>query len=480
MNNKNFPFYLCIISIFTCITAPTLFTDGMFMDGLFYATIARNLSVGIGSFWDLRFTETIFPHFHEHPPLAIGLQSIFFDIFGDSIYVERFYSMFTFFITGGLIVIIWRRVVNSEFKKIAWLPLVFWLSIPLNTWAVSNNMLENTMMIFTSLSILFMLLSLEKSRFVFVLLAGLCIFLGFLTKGFTALFPYSLYFWAFVFRKITFGRFVTDSVLLLLFTLLPAVLVFLLSNNALQSITAYLNIQVVNSLRNIETVDNRFWILFRLVKELIPAMVILVILVLISKAKPKKFIGNQAGKQNPYFFLLLGLSGVIPVMLSMKQSGFYILATFPCFAIFFAMLISKPINKWYSNISTGAKSYRLFKIASIFLLLLSVGLSISQAGKIGRDKEKIQAAYAVKKSIPKKSIISIDPELKENWSLHGYFYRYSYISLDADSSQQHKYLLTPQKSSISKRDYQKTSLPTEHFELWVKRNSMKYPKKNIQ
>ena len=134
---------------------PALFSDGMFMDGLLYSAISKNLSNNIGSFWDLHLTETLFPHFHEHPPLAFGIQSLFFDVLGENLYTERFYSLLTFFITGLIIVLIWKKITKKDYHSIAWLPLLFWITIPIVTWSAANNMLENTMMIFTSLSVLF-------------------------------------------------------------------------------------------------------------------------------------------------------------------------------------------------------------------------------------------------------------------------------------------------------------------------------------
>jgi len=65
-----------------------LWSDGMFLDGVYYATISKNLSNGIGSFWNLCFSESS-GVFNGHPPLAMGLQSIFFSLFGESIYIER-------------------------------------------------------------------------------------------------------------------------------------------------------------------------------------------------------------------------------------------------------------------------------------------------------------------------------------------------------------------------------------------------------
>lgn len=46
----------------------------MFVDGVTYAAIARNLAQGNGSFWSPFYTATLYPQFFEHPPLGFALQ----------------------------------------------------------------------------------------------------------------------------------------------------------------------------------------------------------------------------------------------------------------------------------------------------------------------------------------------------------------------------------------------------------------------
>ena len=56
-----------------CVAAllPRLAHRGMFLDGVTYASIARNLAEGRGRFWAPHYTATIYPAFHEHPPLGV-------------------------------------------------------------------------------------------------------------------------------------------------------------------------------------------------------------------------------------------------------------------------------------------------------------------------------------------------------------------------------------------------------------------------
>ena len=193
---SNRPYYIIIFGLFLGLCAPTLWSDGMFMDGLYYAAIAKNLSNGLGSFWYLHHTDFSHPIFHEHPPLAIGIQSVFFYLFGESIYIERIYSFFTFIFTGIIIHFIWEEINSKELTYLSWVPLILWISIPLNSWACSNNILENTMNIFVSFSVLLSLKSLKSSKLKNIFLAGICLSLAFLSKGFVGLFPLSIFFLA--------------------------------------------------------------------------------------------------------------------------------------------------------------------------------------------------------------------------------------------------------------------------------------------
>ncbi|MEO1627822.1 MAG: hypothetical protein AAFV25_21920, partial [Bacteroidota bacterium] len=61
---------------FGLLFASELLEQSMFVDGLWYAAISRNLAQGQGSFWHPHFSALIFSEFHEHPPLVFGLQAL--------------------------------------------------------------------------------------------------------------------------------------------------------------------------------------------------------------------------------------------------------------------------------------------------------------------------------------------------------------------------------------------------------------------
>ena len=467
MKNKQTPFYLLTIAIFLGTISPNFLSDGMFNDGLQYAAISNNLAHGIGSFWDLFLTPTLYPHFHEHPPLAFGIQSLFYTVLGDSIYIERLYSLITYFITGLIIILIWNRITKRASHKTAWLPLLFWIIIPLIIWSVSNNMLENTMMIFTSLSVLFTIKSIETNRLLNLVLSGVMLSLAVLTKGLVALFPLTLVFWIFMFdKRLNFKRMVGDSIVLMLSLIIPFLLLFVFIPESYDSLLAYFNKQIIGSITSIQTVDSRFYIVERLFKELLPIIVLVIIIYFITKKE------GPIHYKSKWFYILffLGLSGVLPIMISMKQSGFYILATFPFFSISFAELISPQVNSLVKKINYNSSAWKLFKYSTYTLLIVSIMLNLFFINKIGRDKDKVEDVYAIIEIVTKNTTISCSKSVITEWLLHGYLQRYGNICIDSNHPDVYKYMLV-KKNNADKRlsKFKKLPLHLNIYDLYEKK-----------
>jgi hypothetical protein len=72
-------------------------------------------------------TDTFYPVFNEHPPLAFRIEAVFFRIFGDNRFVERFYPLLTTFITALINVSIWKQTLKKSLT--GWPPLLFWITM---------------------------------------------------------------------------------------------------------------------------------------------------------------------------------------------------------------------------------------------------------------------------------------------------------------------------------------------------------------
>lgn len=424
-----------------------ILAKGMFVDGVVYSTIARNLAQDIGSFWFLHYTSTLYPSFHEHPPLGLFIQSLVFRIVGDHFFLERLYSIATYFITGFLMLKIWKLIIRDSAIETGWFPLALWISVPLIWWGASNNMLENSLSVFTTFSVLLYVKNLIKSRSYLVVFSGVFMLAGLLTKGPVALFPLSMPFWTLVFIKgVSVRKFFKDTTLLMMGILIPAFFIGLIWPESIISIQEYFSRQIMGRLVEEQTAGYRLYILWRFFNEIIPALIMVLLTVLILR---RKLIGDKADPANRQwskFLMALSLSAVIPLMITLKQSGYYLLPAFPIAILALALIAQKSLRTFAEQLKS-AKTRRLVLILSILLFCFSAFNSARFYGELKRDKKALSDVLEISKYVPQGSTLAIEKTLYENWALHAYLMRYAYISLDPD--QPHAYLLTDAKSDIA-------------------------------
>ena len=452
MKQKTIYFYIAVLAVFFGICSPFLFAYGMFLDGTTYAVIAKNLSMGKGTFWQPHYTETFRSVFYEHPPLVLWIESLFFRIFGTSIFVERFYSVFCIVITGFLIAKIWKEITNETLT--AWFPLLIYVSFPVITWTATNNMLENTMSVFICTSVLLYLIGIRKKKHYFAIFAGLFLFLGVLSKGIVALFPWTFPFWIWIFsRKISFKQVVIYTFILIISTLLPLILLYLFSQNAKLFFDSYFSNQLFSSVTGLrEVAGNRFLILKRLWENTIPCLILIIGILIAIIAKKRTYLLKEQ-KHNSLLFFSLSLCGILPIMLSLKQSGYYIVPAYPFWAIALSLPFQPFVLKLMEKINYSSKGFLVFKISSSVLFLSVILLAFSQKEKISRDKKELQLIFECSKFIPSNITITIDEKTYIEWELHAYFARYKDIALDKHNA--HTYYLHDKNLPIylSEDDY---------------------------
>jgi len=56
-SHVNFPFRVFTIAVFVIAILPSLVQDGMFIDGIQYAVVSKNLANGLGTFWFPRISQ---------------------------------------------------------------------------------------------------------------------------------------------------------------------------------------------------------------------------------------------------------------------------------------------------------------------------------------------------------------------------------------------------------------------------------------
>lgn len=464
-------FYLIALSLGGAFILPLLFSDGMFSDGLLYSLLGRNMALGKGSFWYPNATETFFYNFHEHPPLVFGLEAILFYVFGDSIYIERFYSLITLLLSLTGIHLIWRLMVrywHIATPNTSWLPILLFFVIPSIAWSFSNNMLENTVTVFTIFSIYLSLRALETSKNQVLLLtcSSLCILGGILTKGPVALFPIAtpFIFWLTT-RKISFLKATTSTLLLL--AIFGGILTVLLSNyEARLSLNQYWNQQVIASLNGSRDVNgNHFYLLGVMGLDLSLLILFCLGAVVVYKLQDWPI---TAYYKSMSFLLLTALSASIPMLLSPKQLSHYTIPSYPYFCLFAAVLCW-PILQLIIEYTTE-QTFKIIRIISYAFTTIVFVATIYVSGTPLRDQELLHDVYYLKEKIPQNSILRATEAVTKDYKSYYYFYRLHDVSLIYREDSDHTYFLSRSHENYHPQGYKKLDYPLEYFSIYKRQH----------
>jgi len=467
--NKNQTFWLFTIVIFLGLLLPSLVQKNMFLDGVTYASISKNLANGIGTLWCPQYTKTVSPKFFGHPPLVFIIQSLFFKILGNGIYTERIFSFVTAIISALGIIKLWKLFnINAEKENISWLPVLLWITVPIVFWSYSNNLLENTVSIFTLFAVYFISKSFIGTKKYFKYIGIFFIFLGFLSKGLVALFPLILpllFAITYGFKKYKFMPFhILFYTLILLFFFFISFLIF---PDLKTNLTEYLHLQISPIFSGNEdiTTNNRFSILLNLLLNL--SLPILILFFFSFKEWKDKKSLNFLKNEKAIFFFLIGLSASLPMIITLKQRNFYLSPSIPFYALAISFWIQPFIKKIAENLSI--KKLKIFQIVSFVLLGIAIIFTFSRYGKYSLNEAMIKDVYTISETIPKVTIIYTTSELWNNWKLEAYLYRIAEISLSADKEQE--YFLIEKNKSIPKKiqdKYKKTDIKLNKYQLFEK------------
>ena len=433
---------------------PHLLREGMFLDGLIYASVSRNMALGIGSFWFPRNTEVVYRIFHEHPPLAFGIQSLFFRVFGDHLWVEKLYTALMAIGNLILVVLLAKKTFKTKNVEILFFPVLLLSITAIYTWSMRNNLLENTYSIFTLAAVLLMFPS-GKKEVLRLLLAGLFLYLGMLTKGFVSLFPLVVPVLCFVvYRDRSFLASIKQTTLLLaVFIGLMAATIILIPDSAVM-FSHWLDRQVVQSINGERGSVNRFFILKRFVQEILPALGVIVVLLLVNGKKGLLAIRKKSQyQQHALLFLLIGLSATLPLMISPKQHDYYLIPALPFFVLALTAF-SYPLVAHLSEKLRGKRKI-IAIVNSVLIVAIAVVMVFSVATKdqLFRDKQTILDVKKIHEYTGSNVHVLVKKELIHDYILGAYLQRY--------------YTITPQYTPDTP-DWYITNEKTYQSESWSK------------
>ena len=422
---------LLVVVLMLALTLPRLWHRGMFLDGVTYAVVARNMAMGTGSFWVPSFSATTYAQFFEQPPLGMALQAIAFLVFGDHFFVERLYSMVVFGLNAWLIVALWRRLMPAEYD---WLPVLLWLAPSVVTWSVVNNMLEPTQAVFTSLACYAILRTgAGASRRASGLWAGcaaVSIAAAVLVKGPVGLFPLAVPVLFFVLQREY--RPTHPRVVWTVFATVAAVLAASLAayGPAQRTLAAFTTSHLVPVLAGDRGVGRLGADLARHVTlgiGLRMAVLVAGMWIFRRRKNPGVWRGHAAA-----WYFATAVAASLPILVSPVLVGHYFFPSTPFFALGFAALALPAVSSFRSR--PGSRSWRAPVWLAASLVAAAVVLLITRGPLEVRSRALIRDLDVIRSIAPIGQTIGACPASAQDWGLLSFMQRFYRISLRSDGA----------------------------------------------
>ena len=426
--------------ILVVLFGPSFAQMGMFFDGITYAGIARQLSLGMGALWSPYYSPYLYPEFFCHLPVWLGWQSFFFLVLGDAWWVDNVFQMVNLVLTLVAMYWLWIEIwrlqplkIRPNFHVIIWL----WLTVPIVLWTYKNNLLEVGVSYFALMAVSASFKAMSgQSKWSLLAWSVVAAFmtLGALgAKGVVGLFPLAIGLVWLIFYKERRGRAWMFSFLILFFFLLFLGTLFWFVPEALYNARQHLNTQLFPALRG-EMEITTVWrgkILFDGLLEILP-----VILLTACVSWRRSFIWTSSQKQIFWSLVVIGLLASLPLCLSLKQRKFYLIPSIPYFVM--AASVFWCNIKPFEHISRN--TFVKLKWAWFAGLVGSMMFLGSMYGGVSRDEAKWEVAMRASKAFTPGTVFLVSPYLANDYTLIACFVRVGsmYISDNPSSLMTHE------------------------------------------
>ena len=403
--------FFFVLTVYFLLLGHKLMRIGIHGDGLEYATVAMNMADGMGTFWKPYLDDHVHPVFHEHPPLVFWIQSIFFRIFGDGLYLESFYGALVGPVILLCMALFWRRV-RGDFQLSpagSWWPVLLMVSLPIYTYLMQTNRLTCT---YTVLAILptyasYCSMSGERHMILFSLLSGVLIYLGFIAKGPVAFFTFAVPAIAWIALKAKFSRAVVSTLLALGAFALALAATFYFFPESRDFWKGFWQAQVVASLKSQRAAGDTHWHLIeRWAAEMAVPVGVAVFFMILTRTSWRDVRGNRQA----LFFLLIGLASSLPFLISTRQHVRYIFQSFPFYVLSLAFATDS-IAAGVESVLSRRPRLRIAAgvIAMVFFLVAFISMLYGK-DSIRKDRKPFyEDIYMQKMQLPARTTISTCP-----------------------------------------------------------------------
>ena len=176
--------------------------------------------------------------------------------------------------------------------------------------------------------------------------------------------------------------------------------------------------------------NSRFFILERMFLEFLPLLIVVGLSLFFALKKEKKYFKKHSVIiQISVFWLFVGLSASLPILISSKQLNHYLLPSTPFITLGLTGLIAPILSEWLTQFLAHSFRKRLISGLGAGLIALSLFLLFKNQNTYNRHQDLITDVKKIGDEISENRI-SITNERSSDWLLIAYAMRYERLSLD--------------------------------------------------
>jgi hypothetical protein len=382
--------------------------------------------------------------------------------------VERVYSLTMALLTAWALVEMWNTFHQERNqRRMGWMPVAFWVTIPVVFWSYRNNMVDGTLAMFTTFGTVFMLRACVLQAAEFFVLGVLFVFAAFLTKGIPGLFPLLV---PFFYGLHDYRHGVIKGLLqTIVITALLCVFVAglgLLIPSAGNNIMHYLNAEVVSSISKLNgfTLSQRSMLLVDLMKHLAPAILCLIAIAMVRSKTRRTPVETR---RTARFLAAIGLVAALPLLLLQEQPVQTLLPAMSLFAMAFAVSVLPSLQQSMedSSVSWRSMGFVFNAIAAVTLITLC----FSMYNHPTRYRSLLSDTDKISESVGNVKLVSCDWSTADDYKLNAYLQRNHRIALVGGT--EYEYLLMKKSDRLNPPDgYEAELVPLNSYVLYKKHN----------
>ncbi len=412
---------LTLCGVITWLILPFWLQEGMFMDGQIYAAVAQNLADGIGTFWAPVYQPSAAQPYSEQLPLFMGMESLLFDLLGETLWVERIFMAAAWVATAWGIVAFQKCFWPERSSDTTLWVVAVWSSAPLVGWGMGNHVQEMWMAPFT----LWAVVAMTQKKWVWI--AGLLVLCSTLFKGPQGLFPLV---WLPILASLgvlpkaqVWQRF---SVLLGVVLLLC--LGLLIWEDAREAIIRNAENRLVRTFtqERAVTTNDRLWLLGPMLGQLTVLVGSSFVAALIRYGTLRVSVDRRV-----IALVGLGLAASIPLMITHEQRDFYLITSLPFMALGLV------------NALVGTPVVRSVNTSIALWVFAVIGICLLPWRSVERDTALRSSLAKVHGEFEPRTAFNTAPELRLNHELAAYAMRLYRWEVDLSNKRVHPYRIVP-------------------------------------